>query len=588
MGLRFYDTPKFTADFETCTWLENETYVWAWATYNIDNKDFCYGNNIEDFMEFCKFYHNPIIYMHNLKFDGEFIIYFLNTHGYKYIEDKKDRANYTYTTLINNQGLFYYIEVYFRVGNKQTKKVTFVDSLKIIPFSVKDIAKNYGLDIYKLELDYNEKREKGHKLTLDEIKYIKNDVEIVARALKHNFDNGLTKNTLSANALNEFKKTFKKDTYEYIFPQLPYEIDKDIRQAFKGGVNFLNNKIKGVELKTGTVIDVNSLYPYVMYTKDIPYGYPEFFKGKYINDENYPLYIQQLVCEFKVKENKIPIIMKKGQGLYAGNQYLTESGDNPVCLTLTNIDLEMFFENYKTWNITYLSGWKFKSMKGIFNQYIDTWIGIKNIATETNQKALRQTAKLMLNSLYGKLATSQDEQSKSSTVDEDGIVRYSLNNKGKKTGGYIPAGAFITSYARKETIKACQKIIDYSINKYNKNLFYYTDTDSAHCGLTPDELKEILEIDNIKLGAWKIEGEFIQAKFIKQKCYIEKLKDNEIKIICAGMPKDCFKYVEWENFKEGFSCKGKLAYKHVKGGVKLIEEIFTIKEENLKKELQKF
>lgn len=80
MGLNFEKTPKFTADFETCTWLENETYVWAWACYNIDNNNFTYGNNIADFIEFCKYYHNPIVYMHNLKFDGEFIIYFLNTH----------------------------------------------------------------------------------------------------------------------------------------------------------------------------------------------------------------------------------------------------------------------------------------------------------------------------------------------------------------------------------------------------------------------------------------------------------------------------------------------------------------------------
>ena len=42
------------------------------------------------------------------------------------------------------------------------------------------------------------------------------------------------------------------------------------------------------------------------------------------------------------------------------------------------------------------------------------------------------------------------------------------------------------------------------------------------------------------------------------------MKDDSIKIVCAGMPKDCFKYVEWQKFKEGFSCMGKLAYKHVK------------------------
>ena len=234
MKINFEKTPKFTADFETCTWLENESYVWLWATYNIDTKTFNYGNNIADFIEFCKYYHNPIIYMHNLKFDGEFIIYFLNTHGYKYIKDKKDRKNYTYTTLINREGMFYTIEVYFRIGNRQTKKVTFVDSLKIIPFSVKEIAERYEMDINKLEIDLHKEREMGHKPTLQEIKYIRNDVEIVARALKHNFDNGLIKNTLSANALNEFIKTIKRDVYEYIFPQLPYEIDKDIRQAYKG------------------------------------------------------------------------------------------------------------------------------------------------------------------------------------------------------------------------------------------------------------------------------------------------------------------------------------------------------------------
>lgn len=330
---------------------------------------------------------------------GEFIIYFLNTHGYNYIKDKKDRKNYTYTTLINSQGMFYTIEVYFRVGNKTTKKVTFVDSLKIIPFSVKEIAKNYEMEISKLEIDKMAPREKGHKLTIDEIKYIKNDVEIVARALKHNFDNDLRKFTLSSNALNEFINSIGRDLYENIFPQLPYEIDKDIRQAFKGGLNYLNPEIKGAELKTGTVIDCNSLYPFVMRTKLIPYGEPLFFEGQYKYDKNYPLFIQQLFCKFKIKPNKIPTIMKKRFGLYSGNLYLSESDENGSCLTLTNVDLKRFFENYDVDknSITYLSGWKFKGMHGIFDKYVDTWINIKNFATKNNVAYLRQIAKLMLN-----------------------------------------------------------------------------------------------------------------------------------------------------------------------------------------------
>lgn len=198
----------------------------------------------------------------------------------------------------------------------------------------------------------------------------------------------------------------------------------------------MNPEIKGKELQNGTVIDCNSLYPYVMRTKLIPYGEPLFFEGQYKYDKNYPLYVQQLYCKFKIKQNKIPTIMKKRYGLYSGNLYMTESDKQGTCLTLTNIDLKRFFENYDVDenSITYLSGWKFKAMHGIFDKYVDTWVNIKNFATKNKVAYLRQIAKLMLNGLYGKLATNQDEQSKQSYVDENGIVRYTLNEKGKKTG----------------------------------------------------------------------------------------------------------------------------------------------------------
>ena len=61
-----------------------------------------------------------------------------------------------------------------------------------------------------------------------------------------------------------------------------------------------------------------------------------------------------------------------------------------------------------------------------------------------------------------------------------------------------------------------------------------------------------------------------------------------MKITCAGMPKSCYKYVEWNTFKQGFTCKGKLTYKQVKGGVKLVDTDFTIKSDKLKKNFKKF
>ena len=82
-------------------------------------------------------------------------------------------------------------------------------------------------------------------------------------------------------------------------------------------------------------------------------------------------------------------------------------------------------------------------------------------------------------------------------------------------------------------------------------------------------------------------GAFTKAKFIRQKCYLEEI-DGNLKITCAGMPSSCYQYVTWENFETGFTCGGKLTFKHVKGGVKLVNTEFTIKEDKkLKNSIEK-
>ena len=129
--------------------------------------------------------------------------------------------------------MFYQIEVYFEKKNKKTHKVTFIDSLKIIPFSVEQIAKSFNLEISKLKIDYNKPRERNHILTLEEKEYIKNDVLIVAKALKVLFDEKLTKMTQGSNALTDFKEILSFSKFAHYFPSLEYEVDKDLRQSYK-------------------------------------------------------------------------------------------------------------------------------------------------------------------------------------------------------------------------------------------------------------------------------------------------------------------------------------------------------------------
>ena len=108
-------------------------------------------------------------------------------------------------------------------------------------------------------------------------------------------------------------------------------------------------------------------------------------------------------------------------------------------------------------------------------------------------------------------------------------------------------------------------------------MYIYSDTDSIKTTLGVEELQQFCEIDDFKLGAWKNEGIATKGKFIRQKCYLEEF-EGKMQITCAGLPDNCYNQVTWENFKEGFTAHGKLTYKYVKGGVKLIETDFTIKE----------
>ena len=565
---------KYTADFETATWLENETYVWAWAICEIGNpNNIIIDNNIESFIRFCENNPNIVLYFHNLKFDGEFIISYLFNHGYEFVKDRKEKRDKTFTTLISDMGLFYSMEIYFEVKGKKCKKITIIDSLKILNMSVDMVAKSFGLPISKLELDYDTPREKGYILKDYEKEYIKHDVKIMALALDILFNQNLVSMTAGSNGLKDFKTTHSIRRFNRLFPELDYKVDKDMRQAYKGGFTYLNPIYKEKDVGSGVVLDVNSLYPSVMYTMPMPIGDPILFEGKYIPDKVYPLYIQMISCCFELKEGKIPTIQIKGSH-FIENEYLESSNGEIITLVLSNIDLKLFLEQYNVYELTYECGWKFKAMNNIFTDYINKWIKVKNEATISGNKGMRSLAKIMLNSLYGKFATSLDVQSKYPYI-EDGIVKYYLSDKDRKKGLYLPIGIFITSYAREKTIRTSQSIKDYSIKKYGKDMYIYSDTDSIHTLLPIEELHKFCDIDDVKLGCWKHESTFTKARFVRQKCYLEFI-DGEVKITCAGMPKTCYKYVEWEKFKQGFTCGGKLTFKHVIGGVKLVETDFTI------------
>ena len=269
-----------TADFETTT-DENDCRVWAWGICDIENiNNFIYGNTIESFFNYLEESNNQTLYFHNAKFDCEFIISYLLNNGFIHT-DRKNEKTKTFTTLISDKGQFFSMKIIFQKKNKQTKYVQIYDSLKIIPFAVDVVAKSFNLPISKLKIDYKKYRPYGHKLTQDEIDYLRGDVTIMAMALSTLFKQNLDKMTQASNALHDYKNIVSEKSFDMWFPTPDYDIDQDIRQSYKGGFTYLNPLYKGINIESGIVLDVNSLYPYVMHNRPLPYGQPIFFKGKY-------------------------------------------------------------------------------------------------------------------------------------------------------------------------------------------------------------------------------------------------------------------------------------------------------------------
>ena len=597
---------RFMADFETTTQLE-DCRVWATCLVNIDTineSEECFiTNNLADFItHISAFSLSHEIYFHNLKFDGKFILDYILKNGYTYDEDLS--AEKTFRCIITDTNIFYSIEICHKVKTKKSKKgnrlvrttSTILDSSKKIPLPVSKIPGAFGLENAKLDLDYDTFREVGHELTQHEIDYIKEDVIIVAKALNILFSQKMEKMTLSSDALNFYKDIIadgdtknKEKRFRNLFPELSKGEDDFIRSSYRGGYTYANPKFQGKMVEKGIVYDVNSLYPATMYHSLLPFGRPKWFTGFYWDDENddlhgkYPLFIQKFKCSFKVKENALPMIQLKNSMFYDGTEYLTKSNGIEE-LVLTSVDLDLFLDCYDIEDFEPIEGLAFRGMNNMFKQYIDHWSKVKIESEKSGNMAMRQISKLMLNSLYGKFASNTNSKIKVPTID-GGVLKFDCVMGDERDSIYTAMSSFITSYARDITIRTALANID---------RFAYCDTDSVH--LLGWEQAEIDE-DAYRIGAWKCEGYFVRAKFLRAKTYMEEHILNEkgkpittlestkdwdgtsthIDVKCAGMPDKCKKDVSFDNFKVGSTFKGKLMPKTVAGGVVLVETEFTIK-----------
>lgn len=641
----------FVGDFETTVY-EGQTHTEVWASACVE----LFSDNVkvfhsiaEQFNYFVSLNQNVICYYHNLKFDGAFwLSYFLVDLGYEQAGTRtkedysdfefiqpKNMKNKTVSYSISNMGQWYRIIV--KINNKM---IEFRDSLKLLPFSVKKIGNSFGTKHKKLDMEYKGFRYAGCEITDEERKYIENDVLVIKEAMEIMFTEGHKKLTIGSCCLAEYKRSIGHYNYLELFPDV-YKIPLDkeiygydnagewIKQSYRGGWCYLAKGKESKLFRNGTTADVNSLYPSMMSSESgnrYPVRTPTFWSGNYIPKEALKpdkYFFVRIKTRFYIKKNKLPFVQVKSNMLYKPTEMLETSDvyshkdgkyydkyvdingnlkDASITMTLTCIDFRLLIDHYELVDLQIIDGCYFDSMCGIFDEYIEKY---KNIKLQS-KGAKRELAKLFLNNLYGKMASSKNSSFKVAYIKEDKSLGFIAVNANDKEPGYIPVGSAITSYARNFTIRAAQK------NYYgpDKPGFIYADTDSIHCDLAPEEMKGITVHDK-NFCCWKLESNWDEGFFIRQKTYIEHVVAEDLEPIdkpyynikCAGMPDKCKnlflhsmlqdnpdtsemsederKFISQkrglEDFNIGLVIPGKLLPKRIHGGVLLVDTTYEMR-----------
>jgi len=529
--------------------------VWAWGWAHTDNPESVeIGRDIESFVEFISGV-NSVCYFHNLRFDGWFIVDWLLKHDFYHSTTQGTIYPETFKTLISDMNKWYSLTV--RWANGTTTE--FRDSVKKLPMTIAKIAKSFGYEEGKGEIDYDKPRPVGYEPDANERDYIRRDVSILGKAIKQvHVDNKMKALTVASDSLKEYKE-LSGAHFERLFPVLSDAMDAEIRQAYRGGFTYASERFKGRKVGAGLVLDVNSLYPYIMRDRLLPHGEPVFYEGRQEPSDRYPLHIFSVTFTATLKPNHIPCIQIKGSMGFSPTEYLT-SIDEPTTLMVTNVDWDLYNAHYDIDVLEYAGGWAFHAAMGMFDEYITKWSRIK----EHSKHGIREIAKLHLNSLYGKFASNPNVTSKYPTL-KDGVVKLVRGVDETRPPVYTPVGVFITSWARDLTIRAAQD---------NYDVFAYADTDSLH--LLTTNIPESLEIDPHRLGAWKLEYHFQSAYYIRAKAYMELTTDGEYVNRIAGVPEDISGALTFDSLIPGMILHGKLTPKPVPGGVVLVDTPYEL------------
>lgn len=521
-------------------WFKTNVIVKAYAFMLADENDFLIFQNAKDFITACTLFRTKYAFWYNAKFDfAIFDYYVLTNKKWKNANDiiKKRKGRYgkmpanTFASLNGEFGQRYQLKLWYGYKNNQGHEkvhcTTFLDTCNIsaggLAKNLKDfdIRDNKGNAIRKLDMEYSEADFNKES----DIEYMKNDtVGLYYLTKKLNdvfFD--LTGYSLFKGEYMTIGGLAKKSLLKFMFGSddktnvrmfksfFPITIDEDVE--FRRNQLYLGGKALVNPYKIGTInrcvykFDVNSMYPDKMRNMDYPIGDAFHVKQNEIRNDRLHIYVVENFCG-ALQKDRVPVWQDHLSGDYVSifrepeKRYIWEEELREL-------------ENWYDMEYDIVDILEFKKGKCIGAQkFVDTFYAMKKTATG----AVRQCAKILLNSAYGKIAQRVERVQCEYRLSEKGYVHLvdNVDENGNKIVDIdensmlsVVVGSRITALARVSLMQFIRNICGNV-----KENFLYCDTDSVH------SLRDFNDTDDSELGKMKNEGIYDFATYLAPKSYI--------------------------------------------------------------------
>ena len=513
-------------------WCRTNIVVKAYAFMLSDGENFALFQCIDDFIKCCATMLVKKVFWYNAKFDFAIFDYYFARNHWERSQDVVENFNKqkhkihsnVFKSMDGDFGQRYQLRIWKSYKNSHYH-------IKVHNFKMIDICNIFGGGLRRNLEDWGITDKTGkdvRKLTMDYVNAsIENDIEymiadtkglhLLAEKINEKIfeisgyslfegdyitAGGLAKKSLLNFMFGDKKVKPNMKMFRQIFP-MSVEEDKIYRdfKLYQGGKCFVSPYYINKIVSNIRKYDVNSMYPTQMRNMLYPVGNPKIVNE--ISNNERKIYILKIKNIYGyLKENMVPVWYDVITNDYKFQVYEEETQ------YFWLEELQMLEKYYKlTYEIVEILEFDGYYCKGARN-YVDTFYNIK----KNSKGAIKQGAKLFLNSAYGKLAERVEKVSCHYEMAEEGYMHLvkgeiSIDEKALMS---ILVGSRITALARVQLMDYILKICNGNPKKY----FLYCDTDSVHA------LCDFKDTDENELGKMKNEGVYEFGKYLAPKTYL--------------------------------------------------------------------